>query len=162
MTKEMIGRLNEQMALEFSSGYLYLGFAARLEALALPGAAHWYRIQAEEELKHGMRIYEYLIRMAAEVELGTVSAPQDIPEDFAGIAEAGLGHERFITGSVEGILYHAIDEDDYQTQQFLQWFITEQIEEEENARGIIDALDRVAGCKAGLALLDEKMGGRNE
>lgn len=162
MTTEMIRRLNEQMALEFSSGYLYLGFAARLESLTLPGAAHWYRVQAKEELAHGMRIFEYLVSMAADVELAPVTAPQNVPESFMKIADAGLGHERFITGSIEGILYHAIDEDDYQTQHFLQWFINEQIEEEENARGIIDALDKIEGCKAGLMLLDEKMGGREE
>ena len=160
MTEEMIGRLNEQMTLEFSSGYLYLGFAARLESLALPGAAHWYRVQAEEELRHGMRLFEYLIRLSAEPMPGPVPAPRDIPEDFAGIADAGLRHERFITASIEGILFYAIGENDLQTQQFLQWFIGEQVEEEANARGIIDALNRADGCKAGLMLLDEKMGGR--
>lgn len=162
MNNEMVARLNEQIALEFSSGYLYLGFAARLEALALPGAAHWYRVQAKEELKHGMRIFDHLIRAGAEVKLGGIAAPQNIPESFSEIAAAGLRHELYITESIEGIMYHAVDEEDYLTQHLMQWFIAEQLEEEENARGILDALGRITGCKAGLVMLDEKLGGRKE
>ena len=162
MNNEMIGRLNDQMALEFSSGYLYLGFAAKLESLALPGAAHWYRVQAKEELKHGMRIFDHLIRTGTEVTLGTVTAPQSVPESFGEIAAAGLRHELYISESVAEIMRHAVDDGDYPTQHFLQWFIEEQLEEEENARGILDALSRITGCKAALVMLDEKLGGRKE
>lgn len=162
MNSEMIGRLNDQMGLEFTSGYLYLGFAARLESLALPGAAHWYKVQAEEELAHGMRIFDHLVLRGAEPELSTLSAPQDIPESFEEIAEAGYRHERYITESIEDLLFRTSEEGDPATAQFLQWFVTEQTEEERNARGIIDALSRTEGCSAALMLLDERMGGREK
>lgn len=160
MNSEVVKMLNEQIALEFSSAYLYLGFAAKLAELALPGAAHWYKVQAEEEIGHGRRIFDYLTRIDKTPQLMALDAPRDVPESFSAIADAGLAHEKFISRSIEDIYAQAGAEGDFRTQSFLVWFIDEQMEEEENARGIRDGLKRAEGCRAGLALLDSKLGGR--
>ena len=118
--------LNEQMHAEFFSFYLYLSVAAYFTALHLDGFAHWMRIQAQEELAHAMKLFDYINERGGMVELMALEAPQrEWPSPSAAI-EAVLEHEKFITGKINELASLAFSENDFTTFNFLQWFIEEQ------------------------------------
>jgi ferritin len=135
--------------------------AAYLETLNFPGFAHWMRLQSEEERGHAMRLFEHLIDRGATVELGGIAAP---PADFGTplqVFEAGLEHERKVTGQINRIYEIAAAAKDYPAQVMLQWFITEQVEEEKSAEDVIQQLRMVGDSPAGLIMLDKQLGARS-
>ena len=148
--------LNDQLNREQYSSYLYLSMAAHFEAVGFPGFAGWMRAQADEEHLHGMKFFDFIIDRGGRVHLQAIAEP---PADFGtplAAFEASLAHERFITESI-GALYESADRS---TQAFLDWFLTEQVEEEKTVSAIVDSLRLAADSGPALLLLDRELGAR--
>jgi len=154
--------LNEQIVAEFSAAYLYLAMSAHFDDQNYNGFARWMRAQAEEELQHAMRLYGYLLDRGGRVELGPVPAP---PSEFGSpleIFEATLEHEQQVTKNIHEIYRLARERQDYPTEIELQWFVTEQVEEEDSAQLAVEQLRRAGADVSALMLLDHQFGQRTE
>lgn len=162
MNTKLLEELNLQINKEIYSGYLYLAIAAYFEEKNLSGFAKWMRVQAEEELEHGMKIFNFLIDLGERVELLAIDQPEKEFGTPTEVFTTVLEHERFVTSRIHLLYDLAIKEKDYPTQVFLQWFVDEQVEEEKNAAEILESL-KLAG-EAGNVLLkiDQKLGAREE
>ena len=154
--------VNEQIKHELSSAYVYLSMSAHFEAENLPGFARWMRVQAQEELGHAMRLFDYVNRRGGRVILQAVEQP---PHNFSsplGIFEQALEHETKVTQLIEQLYETAVQHKDYATQVEVQWFITEQVEEEDRAILIVDQLKMAGDNRAALLMLDRQLGARTE
>lgn len=152
--------LNKQINKEFESAYLYLDFASYFERLGLDGYAHYYEVQAREEIDHALLIYKYLHHNNVKPNLFVIKANT---EEFKGIKEVlkyGLKAEQDVTSSINEIYETADKTNDYRTMEFLKWFVNEQLEEEENAQKLIDEYDTFTQSNA-LYSLDRKYSSRN-
>lgn len=129
--------LNAQLNAEVYSGYLYLSMAAYFEDTDLSGFANWMRVQAHEELDHGMKFYDYIIRRGAKVTLTEIEAPQIKWKNPVDVFEHVLTHEKKVTSLINDLVDLAIESKDHATNNFLQWFVEEQVEEEENAMEVL-------------------------
>lgn len=160
ISKEMEKRLNEQMNLEFFSYYQYLAVTAYFDSLSLKGFARWFSMQAEEERTHAMKIYRYLLDVDASLALLPIQQPvEKFGSPLEGF-EQSLAHERKVTAAINDLVGAALKENDYATHVFLQWFLTEQIEEEAIVRDIVEQLRLIKSSGDGLLLLDRELGGR--
>lgn len=160
MKQEVQDAINEQIQAEFQSAYIYLAMSARMEQLRLPGMASWLRLQWQEEIVHAMKFYDFLIQRDVEVDLLAIDQPKATFETALECFQEVLEHEQFITGKINKLYHLAVAESDYPLQSLLQWFIDEQVEEEDNARAAIDALTLVGESGPGLFMLDREMGSR--
>ena len=151
---------NDQINEELFSSYVYLAMAAHLEAMNLEGFAKWMRLQAQEELVHTMRLFDHINRRGGRVTLKGIGAP---PSDFGTpleVFEKALAHEQHITACINGLYKIALEENDYPAQMELQWFIDEQVEEEENAGRAVEQLKMAGDHKGALLMLDRELGQR--
>jgi len=154
--------LNEQINKEFFSGYLYLSMSAHLKELGLNGFASWTRIQAKEEVEHGLKIFDYLINCDSFVTLKQIRMPEFEFNGIISIFNRILEHEQCITNAVMTIAQKAEEESDRTTLNFVDWFIAEQIEEEEAVKNIIKRLELFGDDKVALYLMDKELGERAE
>ena len=154
--------LNEQINKEFFSGYLYLSMSAHLKELGLNGFASWTRIQAKEEVEHGLKIFDYLINCDSFVTLKQIRMPEFEFNGIISIFNRILEHEQCITNAVMTIAQRAEEESDRTTLNFVDWFIAEQIEEEEAVKNIIKRLELFGDDKVALYLMDKELGERAE
>lgn len=154
--------MNDQIREELSSAYIYLGLSARMAAKGLNGFAHWLRRQWEEELVHALKLYDFLLQRDVEVELRALAKPEITAETPLEVFGLVLAHEQHITACINKLYAAAVEEQDYASQTLLQWFVTEQLEEEESAREILDAIRLVGNSGASLFLLDRELGSRGE
>ncbi|MCX7654756.1 MAG: ferritin [Fervidobacterium sp.] len=152
--------LNEQVGKELYSAYLYLSMAAYFDAIDLPGFAKWMKVQAKEEVGHAMKIYEFIYERGERVEFPTLEKPQPSWESPLKAFEAAYTHERFVTESINKIYECAKEENDYATEQFLHWFIKEQVEEEAQTELIVRKLRKLQDSPTGLYMLDKELGSR--
>jgi ferritin len=153
-------KLNEQINAELYSAYLYLSMSAYCEAKNLPGFAHWMRKQAQEEVGHAMRIFTFVNDRQGRVTLQAVAQP---PSDFGSavqVFEAVLEHERKVTKMIHELYALAVKEADFAAQAFLQWFVTEQVEEEKTANEILEALRMVGDKGQAVFMLDRQLAQR--
>jgi ferritin len=160
ITKAVLDRMNEQITHELYSAYLYLSMSAYFEAENLPGFAHWMRVQATEEQEHAMKFYDHILDRGSKVVLQAIPEP---PVDFTSpqnVFKQSYEHEQKVTGLINSIYNVAITEKDHASQIFLQWFITEQVEEEKNASYILDVLNKIGSSVGGLYQLDHRLGKR--
>ncbi|MCL2325987.1 MAG: ferritin [Proteobacteria bacterium] len=159
---KVIDALNEQINKEFYSAYMYLSMSAHFSDLGLPGFANWMHIQAKEEMTHAMKIYHYILSRQARVILTPIDTAKTLImwESPLEVFEASLEHERFVTASINDIVTLAIAEKDHATQIFLNWFVTEQVEEEESFSETINALRLINDNGYGLLMLDRELGAR--
>jgi ferritin len=151
---------NEQIKSELFSGYLYLSMSAHFDHENLPGFARWMRLQAQEELAHTMRLFDYVLRRGGRVELHGINAP---PTDFGPpltLFESVLEHERAVTGMIHALFELSGKEGDWAAQQELQWFIAEQVEEEDTASTARDQVSMAGDDQAALLMLDQQFGSR--
>lgn len=156
LTPELEQALNDQLNREYYSSYLYLSMAAHFEAGGFPGFAGWMRAQADEEHVHAMKFFDFVNDRGGRIRLQPIAEP---PAEFGTplqVFEASLEHERFITRSIEALFEQA----DRATQAFLDWFLTEQVEEEKNVGELVDAFRLAADSGPALLLLDRELGGR--
>jgi ferritin len=152
--------LNRQIKEELFSAYIYLAVSAYCERTGLTGFAHWMRVQAREELGHALKIFDFVNDRGGRVVLQAINEPG---VDFGTplqIAEKALEHERRVTAMIEQIYGLAVKENDYATQALMQWFISEQVEEEKNATLLVDRLRLVGEDRGALLMLDMELGKR--
>jgi ferritin len=160
LNEKVLKALNDQINMEISSAYLYLAMAAAFEDQNLSGFAHWMKLQYQEELGHGMRLFNHVADRGGRVTLGAIDKP---PADFGTPTETFqkvLDHERKVTASIHNLYGIAQEQKDYATQSQLHWFIDEQVEEEKTAEEILGQL-KVVGTHPHLVLmLDRKLAER--
>ncbi len=160
LSKELEKLLNEQLNWEFYSAYLYLSMAAYFEANNLKGFAHWLKIQAKEELTHGMKFFNYIIERNGNVKLENISAPKNSWDSYYEAFKEVYEHEQGVTKRIYKILEKAKEEKDYATENFLQWFVSEQVEEEAQSLEIMQKVNTCKNSVGGLFALDHQLGKR--
>ncbi len=159
-SEKLQNAINEQINAEFYSAYLYLAMAAYLEDINLPGFAHWMRIQYEEELFHALKFFDYLVDRGGRVVLKGIDAPPTAWDSVQHVFENALEHEQYVTSLINQLYQLAKEEGDYPTEVLLQWFITEQVEEEKNADDAIQQLRMIGDFGPGLLAMDREMAAR--
>ncbi len=154
--------INEQIGHEFYSAHLYLSMSAYFECNTLPGMAKWMRVQAAEEETHALKFFDYVNARGGRVRLSALDQPPTEFESPLDVFSKSLEHERKVTALINKLYALAQQENDYATQVMLQWFITEQVEEEKNASEIVEQLKRLGPSTGGLVHYDRQLGKRGE
>ena len=160
LSPTMLDALNEQVKNEFYSSYLYLSMAGYFESINLPGFAHWMRLQSAEEGAHAMKIHDFVQDRGARVTLLAIDQP---PADFQSpldVFQQALEHEQSVTRMINNLYGMAGEERDYASQAFLQWFITEQVEEEKTVTQIFETLKMIGDKGDALIMLDRELASR--
>jgi ferritin len=157
ISKDMAARLGEQVNRELYSAYFYLGLSAQAETMNLKGTAAWFMAKHNEEMGHAMKIYGYLIDQDAAIALTEIAAPPAVTGGVIGMFERTLSHEREVTSAINGLVDQALSEKDHATNIFLQWFVTEQIEEEATVNDILGRLRLFGDQGQGLLMIDNEL-----
>ena len=160
ISKKMQDALNDQVAAEFYSAYLYLSMSAYLESIDLPGFANWMRVQYQEEVTHAEKIFDHVIERDGRAIVKAWEAPPaewKLPLD---IFEAAYAHEQKVTGLINNLVDIALSEKDHATQIFLQWFVNEQVEEEASVKAIVQQLKLMGDSRAEVFQIDRELGRR--
>lgn len=153
----MAARINGQLNRELYSAYVYLGLSAQAEAANLKGTAAWFMAKYNEELAHAMKMYRYLIDQGAAIALSIIAAPPAESEGVLAMFERTLAHEREVTSAINDLVDQALSERDHATHIFLQWFVTEQIEEEATLNDILGRLRLFGDQGQGLLMIDNEL-----
>ncbi len=151
---------NSQLNEELYSSYLYLSMAAHFEAKNLKGFAHWFRIQSQEEYTHALKFFNFILQKGGKVSLTQIATPKIEWNSIAEVFNDTLAHEQKITKLINELVEVSMGEKDYAAHTFLQWFVTEQVEEEANVEEIIQKIEMIGDNKSGLFLLDNELGSR--
>lgn len=157
MTDPMQQALNDQMNAEIYSAYLYLSMSAYFESIGLPGFASWMRVQRLEELVHALKFFDYIVEAGGRVRLKQVDEPPFEWESASHAFRAALDHERKVTRMIAELVEVARGEGDKATEEFLGWYVDEQVEEEESAGSVVDRIEEAGGSPAGLEKLDGEL-----
>ncbi|MBN1178217.1 MAG: ferritin [Anaerolineae bacterium] len=160
LSEKMQAAINEQIKNELYSSYLYLAMSAHCAAEGLPGTAVWLRMQAQEELEHALKFFDYVNERGGRVELHAIDKPAVHFESPRAIFEEVLAHEQKVTALINNLYEVALAEKDYPSQIMLQWFINEQVEEEASVNEILDLLKLMGDKGHALAMLDRQLGQR--
>jgi ferritin len=160
LSKRMETALNKQVVAEYYSAYLYLAMSAYFESVNLEGLANWMRAQAMEELTHGTKIFDYVNERGGRVWLDAIDKPPLKWTSPLAVFQATWKHEQKVTGLINKLVDLAIKEKDHATENFLQWFVAEQVEEEASADGIVQKLKMVGKEGGGLFMIDRELGQR--
>ncbi|RPH95884.1 ferritin [candidate division KSB1 bacterium] len=162
LSKNMVMALNSQVKHELYSSYLYLSMSAYSDSQNLKGFAHWLRLQADEEREHGLKIFDYLLANGAKAVLEPIEQP---PVEFGSpkaLFQKVLEHEQKVTALIHKLYEQAMAEKDYRTQIMLQWFVTEQMVEEENAQEILSKIEAVEEKMNAIMWIDKELKKRGE
>jgi len=160
ISQAVLDSMNKQIMHELYSAYFYLSMSAYCESVNLQGFASWLRVQAQEEQGHAMKIYDYVLDRGGKVSLQAIGQP---PVDFASplaIFQQVHEHEQKVTGLITALYNLALAEKDVASQIFMQWFVSEQVEEEKNASQILDTLNKIGPSVGSLYQLDHRLGKR--
>jgi len=160
ISDKMANAINEQMNKEMYSAYLYMAMSAYSSELGLKGTAKWFMVQYHEEMFHAMKMYDYIQRQGGTIKLETIDKPPSEWKSPLDLFEKTLAHEQMVTALINDLMNVAIAEKDHATQIFLQWYITEQVEEEENDNDIIAQLKLIGSNSQGLLMLDRDLSTR--
>ena len=161
LNKKIVDLMNNQINKELESAYIYLDFANYFSEKNLTGFEHWYKVQAQEEIEHAEKFIDYLHDENEQVKLTPIEIAKSKYDSDMQVLESGLEHEIFVTELINNIYMEAEKLNDYRSLKFLDWFITEQAEEEKNANDLISNYTLFAtGCNAGLYQLDKELGAR--
>ena len=160
LSQKLQDAINEQIRDELYSAYLYLSMAAYTETINLPGFSSWMRLQAQEEVSHAMKFFEFVNERGGRVVLHAIDQPPTEFESPLGIFEMTLEHEQKVTGLIHKLYELALDEKDYPTQVMLQWFIEEQVEEEDSASQILETLKMIGDKGHALVAFDRALAQR--
>lgn len=156
LDEEMEKAINKQLNAELYSAYLYLSMAAYFESVNLSGFANWMRVHAQEEVSHGMKFYDYLVSRGARVTLTEIEAPPTEWEGAVAVFDHVLRHEQLVTGLINKLVDLAISLGDHATNNFLQWYVAEQVEEEETASGMLQKVKLAGEDSSSLLMLDQE------
>lgn len=160
LSKTLEAALNEQINAEFWSGYLYLAMACNFEAEGRPGIANWFRIQFQEEQAHAQIFINYVNSRGGRVVLKPIA---EVPEKWESPLQAfteTLAHEQKVTALINNLYALAEAEHDYATRDKLNWFVAEQVEEEDSARQLIDKFTLIGSDGMGQYMLDQELAAR--
>ncbi|MBN2232379.1 MAG: ferritin [Deltaproteobacteria bacterium] len=160
LSKKMEKAFNDQINAELYSSYLYLSMSACFSAMNFEGFAQWMKSQALEESVHAMKIYHYVIERGGDVTLQPIDGPDTKWDTPLAAFEAAYAHEQYVTGRINDLMNLAIKEKDHAATIFLQWFVSEQVEEEATADGIVKKLKLVGDKGNGLFMIDRELGAR--
>lgn len=160
ITEKMETALNEQIKEELASAYLYLAMAAYFAHEGWDGMASWMRLQAQEEQGHALRIFDHLIERGGQVKLASLAAPQDKWPSPLAAFQAAYKHEQHITERIHNLVELAAKEKDHAAAAMLQWFVTEQVEEEDQTLKAVQLLERMGSDGRGLVMADRELGRR--
>jgi len=160
INKKIEQAFNAHFNAETYSAYLYLSMSAALETMNLPGFASWMRVQAQEEMAHAMKYYDHIIERGGTVTLTAIDGPPTSWPDVKAIMTGTLEHEQKVTGLINDLMDLVIAEKDHAATMFLQWFVTEQVEEEATAMEVLGKLEITSNSPGGLYMLDKELAGR--
>ena len=160
LTKTMQDALNKQVNAELYSAYLYLAIVAYFEDANLRGFAHWMRMQFEEEMMHAMKIFDFVLERDAQMTLEQIDKPEIDLDSPVAAFELTLEHERLVTSLINDLVALAGEERDFASHNFLQWFVSEQVEEEARANEVLQQLKLLGDSSAGLFMMDRDMATR--
>ena len=152
--------INEQIKYEMYSAYMYLAMSAWCAERNLSGFAHWMNLQAQEEVDHAMRFFNFLLERGGRVELQALDAP---PVDYGtplAVMEKSLEHEKFVSSRIHHLYKLAVEEGDYPAQVMLQWFVSEQVEEEASIDEIVERMKMFGSDGTSLLMVDTQLGAR--
>ena len=158
--KKVQDAFNAQIGEELASAYLYLAMAGYFEASGLGGMSHWMRAQAIEEMLHAMRFFDHIVARSGRVALPALQRPQPEWSSPLEAFKAAYAHEQYITGRINQLVDLTIAEKDHASGAMLQWFVAEQVEEEESTLKIVDTLGRIGDSGQGLVMLDRELAAR--
>ncbi len=154
------GALNDQLANEQASAHQYLAMAAWCERKSFTGAAAWMRAQSDEERGHALKLFQHILDCGGEVVLQAIEAPRASFSSLLEVFETSLAQEQQVTQRIHALFELAQQEKDYPTQVMLQWFITEQVEEEASVSTIVERLRLAGDDRTALLLIDRELGER--
>ena len=160
MNEKIASLLNDQINKELYSAYLYLDMANFYDDLDLDGYANYYMIQAQEERDHALLFLKYMQNNGLKVTLEAIAKPD---KEFSNVLDPlniAAEHERYVTALINNIYHEAHQAKDYRTMKFLDWFVDEQMEEEDNADKMISRYTLFGQDPKGLYLLDQEYAGR--
>ena len=160
LSEKMNNEINRQINAEMFSSYLYLSMSGWFESKGLSGFANWMRCQAKEETFHGEKLYDFVYERGGNVMLEAIDKPESQWESALHIFEEALKHEQLISGMINDLVDIAITEKDHASNNFLQWYVAEQVEEEANAGAVVDRLKLIGADSTGLFALDLEMAKR--
>ena len=160
LDEKMVEAINKQLNAELYSAYLYLSMDAYFQSTDLAGFANWMRVQAQEEMTHAMKFYDYLVRRGARVTLKEIAAPPIQWDTPVAVFEHVYQHEQMVTGLINQLVDLAISLSDHATNNFLQWYVAEQVEEEESASGVLQKVKLAGDSSSGLMMVDQELAQR--
>jgi ferritin len=152
--------INRQINNELFSAHLYLSMSAYFESLDLNGFAHWMKLQFEEETAHALKLFDYVNDRDGRVTLHSIDQPQVEFESPHSVMRSALEHERLVTSMINDLYALAISERDYPTHVLLEWFVSEQVEEEKVLNEIVAHMDLIGNDGTGLIIMDQRLGDR--
>ena len=152
--------LNNQLNAEFTSSYTYLSLAAYFAEQSLPGFSHWFHTHAEEERAHAMKIFDYILARGGNVDLASVPAPLPAGTTPQEVFASASNEESEVSAAIDALVEVAIAEKDRATQVFLDWFVTEQVEEESLFKDLMTQINRIGDSEVGLFVFDQKLAER--
>ncbi len=159
-SEKLLKELNDHFNFELLSAYHYMAMAAYCSSENMNGFAHYFVEQAKEEYEHGMKFYQFINDMGGRVIPRAIEEPKNDYSSFLEVFKEALDHEEQVTVKIYELLDLAREENNYPTIQFLQWFVEEQLEEENSMKDIIFVLEGIDGNFQGLYLLDKELGSR--
>jgi ferritin len=157
ISKKMEKAFNDQINAELFSSYLYLSMSAHLSSANLPGFANWMAVQTKEENAHAMMLFNFVLERGGNVKLQPIAQPDTNWKNVIKVFEEVYAHEQKVTKLIHELLDLALKEKDHASANFLQWFVSEQVEEEASASEILEQLKIVEGKGHGLLLLDREL-----
>ena len=152
--------MNDQIKNELESYYIYLSMAAYFHTMSLDGMGHWMRCQAHEEMVHAMKFYDHLIERGGKVTLSSIEGPSTEWASPLAIFEQAYQHEQKVTSLINDLVDLAIAEKDHATNNFLQWFVSEQVEEEASADEVVKKIKLMGEARGGIFMLDRELAQR--
>ncbi len=158
MDKRLEAAINEQLNFEFESAHVYLAMAGYVATLGLEGFESWMYVQYEEEISHARKFVDYINERGGRVRIKGFETPRNDFDSLLEVLEVSLGHEKLVTSKINNLMKIAYEVQDYAAISFLQWYVNEQVEEEDNFNKLIDKVKLVKD--AGLYHLDKEVGTR--
>ncbi len=160
INEKMQAALNEQINAEFYSSYIYLSMAAYFDSENLPGFSSWMKVQAQEEVSHAMILFNYVCERGGRVLVEAIEKPDTEWESTLAAFEAAYNHECKVSGLINNLVDLALELRDHATNAMLQWFVSEQVEEENSADDIVQKLKRASGNPNAILMLDSQLAAR--
>lgn len=157
IVQKIAGELNQQVGYEFYSAYFYLAMSAHSESIGLKGFSRWFMVKYQEEMTHAMKMYQYILSQGARVTLLPIAQPPVTFDSPLSMFEATLAHEQGVTQRINDLVDLVLSQKDHATYIFLQWFVTEQIEEEAVVTDIINKVKLIGDSGNGLFMIDNEL-----